>query len=171
MIYPQIRKQLRMKQELNRCATTIILKTYQVPWHWCRSKCWWQKEFIRSKDLASVETTFIKALIQQSKKRIHLPPERIIWGYSVWQPLYTSLLEGFVEFHLRFTRTTPKVTKICYWFIYQREPPQEHMCDLYRTKCVNEKVIVPKVLIHIIWYCLKVPEMPHRITILQDKCI
>ena len=47
----------------------------------------------------SGKTTFIKELIQQSKKRIYLPPERIVWCYSEWQPLYTSLLGGLVEFH------------------------------------------------------------------------
>ena len=37
-------------------------------------------------------------MIEQSKKHMLLPPQRIVWCYSEWQPLYTSTLGG-VEFH------------------------------------------------------------------------
>ena len=42
---------------------------------------------------------------------------------------------------------------------------------LYKICFIKEKVIVPRVLIRIIWSCLKIWEMPHRLTILQDKFI
>ena len=47
----------------------------------------------------SGKTTFIKELIQQFKKLIYLPPERIVWCYSEWKPLFTFLLGSLMEFH------------------------------------------------------------------------
>ena len=43
------------------------------------------------------KTTAIKELIEH--KCIYPPPHHILWCYSKWQPLYTSLLGGLVEFH------------------------------------------------------------------------
>lgn len=44
------------------------------------------------------KSTFVHELLQQKEDQIHPPPERIIWCYSEWQSLYTSLM-GKVEFH------------------------------------------------------------------------
>ena len=60
------------------------------------------------------QTNFIKELIQQSKKHIYFQPKRIIWCYSEWQPLYTSLLRGSVEFHQGLLQQLNlKVGKFC----------------------------------------------------------
>ena len=40
----------------------------------------------------SGKSVWVKSLLQQAQKAIHLPPERIVWCYSQWQPAYTELL-------------------------------------------------------------------------------
>ncbi|XP_078367598.1 uncharacterized protein LOC144651511 [Oculina patagonica] len=40
----------------------------------------------------SGKTLWVKSLLQQAHKTIHLPPERIVWCYSQWQPAYSELL-------------------------------------------------------------------------------
>ena len=32
-----------------------------------------------------------KSLLQQAHNAIHIPPERIVWCYSQWQPAYSEL--------------------------------------------------------------------------------
>ena len=39
----------------------------------------------------SGKTLWVKSLIQQAQSAIHLPPERIVWCYSQWQPAYSEL--------------------------------------------------------------------------------
>ena len=34
----------------------------------------------------SGKTVRVKSLLQQAPKVIHLPPERVVWCYSQWQP-------------------------------------------------------------------------------------
>ena len=48
------------------------------------------------------KTAWIRSLLQQASEAIYLPPERIVWCYSQWQPAYTELLVfmahiGFVK--------------------------------------------------------------------------
>ena len=40
----------------------------------------------------SGKTVWMQSLLQQAKTVIDQKPERIIWGYSQWQPAYTQLL-------------------------------------------------------------------------------
>ena len=40
----------------------------------------------------SGKSVWVKSLLQQAQKAIHLPPERIVWCYSQWQPAYSELL-------------------------------------------------------------------------------
>ena len=40
----------------------------------------------------SGKTVWVKSLLQQAQKVIHLPPERVFWCYSQWQPAYMELL-------------------------------------------------------------------------------
>ena len=40
----------------------------------------------------SGKTVWVKSLLQQAQKVIHLPPERAVWCYSQWQPAYTVFL-------------------------------------------------------------------------------
>jgi len=40
----------------------------------------------------SGKTVWVTSLLQQAQEVIHLPPERIVWGYSQWQPAYMELL-------------------------------------------------------------------------------
>ena len=37
------------------------------------------------------KTLWVKSLIEQAQNTIHLPPERIVWCYSQWQPAYSEL--------------------------------------------------------------------------------
>jgi len=36
----------------------------------------------------SGKTIWVKSLLQQAQEVVHLPPERIVWCYSHWQPAY-----------------------------------------------------------------------------------
>ena len=50
----------------------------------------------------SGKTAWVRSLLQQASETIYLPPERIVWCYSQWQPAYTELLVfmahiGFVK--------------------------------------------------------------------------
>ena len=40
----------------------------------------------------SGKSVWVKSLLQHAQKAIHLPPERIVWCYSQWQPAYSGLL-------------------------------------------------------------------------------
>ena len=40
----------------------------------------------------SGKTVWVKFLLQQAQKVIHLPPERAVWCYSQWQPAYMELV-------------------------------------------------------------------------------
>ena len=50
----------------------------------------------------SGKTFWVQSLLQQSSQAIQLPPERIVWSYSKWQPAYLEMLStvpqiGFVK--------------------------------------------------------------------------
>ena len=36
----------------------------------------------------SGKTVWVKSWLQQAQDVIHLPPEKIVWCYSQWQPIY-----------------------------------------------------------------------------------
>ena len=40
----------------------------------------------------SGKTIWVKSLLQQAQRAISLPPERIVWCYSQWQPAYLELM-------------------------------------------------------------------------------
>ena len=40
----------------------------------------------------SGKTVWVKSLLQQAQEVVHLPPERIVWCYSQWQPAYMELM-------------------------------------------------------------------------------
>ena len=40
----------------------------------------------------SGKTAWRKSLLQQAQRAINLPPERIVWCYSQWQPAYLELM-------------------------------------------------------------------------------
>ena len=40
---------------------------------------------------SSGKSTFVKQLIEEKEDRIHLPPEKVLWCYSQWQPLYNHI--------------------------------------------------------------------------------
>ena len=40
----------------------------------------------------SSKTVWVKSLLQQAQEVINLPPERVVWCYSQWQPAYMELL-------------------------------------------------------------------------------
>jgi len=40
----------------------------------------------------SGKTVWVKSLLKQAQEVIHLPPERVVWCYSQWQPAYMELL-------------------------------------------------------------------------------
>ena len=47
---------------------------------------------------SSGKSTFISKLLELSHEKIYPAPEKVIWCYSQWQPLYDSMIES-VEFH------------------------------------------------------------------------
>jgi len=40
----------------------------------------------------SGKTVWMKSLLQQAQEVVHLPPERVVWCYSQWQPAYMELM-------------------------------------------------------------------------------
>ena len=40
----------------------------------------------------SGKAVWVKSSLQQVQKVIHLPPERVVWCYSQWQPTYMEML-------------------------------------------------------------------------------
>ena len=40
----------------------------------------------------SGKTFLVQSLLQQSSQAIQLPPDRIVWCYSQWQPAYLEML-------------------------------------------------------------------------------
>ena len=45
----------------------------------------------------SGKTLWVKSLLQQAQKAIHLPPERIVWCYSQWQPAYSEIIDDYTR--------------------------------------------------------------------------
>jgi len=46
----------------------------------------------------SGSTGWVKSLLRQAQKVIHLPPERAVWCYLQWQPAYMELLVTIPNF-------------------------------------------------------------------------
>ena len=46
------------------------------------------------------KTVWVNSLLQQAQEVAYLPPERIVWCYSQWQPAYMELMvtEPNIEF-------------------------------------------------------------------------
>ena len=40
----------------------------------------------------SGKTVWVQSLLKQANRMINLPPERIVWCYSQWQPAYMEML-------------------------------------------------------------------------------
>ena len=53
----------------------------------------------------SGKTAWVRSLFHQASETIHLPPERIIWCYSQWQPAYTEMLVAMP--HIEFVKGIP----------------------------------------------------------------
>ena len=50
-------------------------------------------------------TASVRSLFHQASETIYLPPERIIWCYSQWQPAYTKMLVAMR--HIEFVKRIP----------------------------------------------------------------
>ena len=48
----------------------------------------------------SRKTAWVRSLLQQASEAIYLPPYRIVWCYSQWQPAYIEMLVAmpYIEF-------------------------------------------------------------------------
>ena len=44
------------------------------------------------------KSTFVSKLLEKRQSKIYPPPDKVVWCYKEWQPLYNSLLHS-VEFH------------------------------------------------------------------------
>ena len=53
----------------------------------------------------SGKTVWVKSLLQQAQRAINLPPERIVWCYSQWQPAYLELMATMLN--IEFVRGIP----------------------------------------------------------------
>ena len=53
----------------------------------------------------SGKTFWVQSLLQQSSKAIQLPPERIVWCYSQWQPAYLEILSTITQ--IEFVKGIP----------------------------------------------------------------
>ena len=50
-----------------------------------------------------------RSLLQQASEAIYLPPERIVWCYSQWQPAYTEMLVAMP--YIEFVKRIPTALK------------------------------------------------------------
>ena len=67
----------------------------------------------------SGKTVWVKSLLQQAQRAINLPPERIVWCYSQWQPGYLELMA--IMPNIEFIRGIPSnLEHDSYFDIHQR---------------------------------------------------
>ena len=57
----------------------------------------------------SGKTAWVRSLLQQASETIYLPPERIVWCYSQWQPAYPEMLVAMP--HIEFAKVIPTTLK------------------------------------------------------------
>ena len=55
----------------------------------------------------SGKTFWVQSLLQQSSQASQLPPERIVWCYSQWQPAYLEILSTIPQ--IEFVKGIPPV--------------------------------------------------------------
>ena len=67
----------------------------------------------------SVKTVWVQSLLKQANRMINLPPERIMWCYSQWQPAYMKMLITIpnIEF---VTGIPPALEQDCYFHVNKR---------------------------------------------------
>ena len=53
----------------------------------------------------SGKAAWVLSLLHQASEAIYLPPERIVWCYSQWQPAYTEMLVAML--HIEFIKGIP----------------------------------------------------------------
>ena len=53
----------------------------------------------------SGKTIWVKSLLQQAQRAINLPPKRIVWCYSQWQPAYLEMMATIPN--IEFVRSIP----------------------------------------------------------------
>ena len=53
----------------------------------------------------SGKTTWVRSPLHQASETIYLPPEKIVWCYSQWQPAYTEMLVTMP--HIKFVKGIP----------------------------------------------------------------
>ena len=53
----------------------------------------------------SGKAAWVLSLLHQASEAIYLPPERIVWCYSQWQPAYTEMLVAMP--HIEFIKGIP----------------------------------------------------------------
>ena len=67
----------------------------------------------------SGKTIWVKSLLQQAQRAISLPPERIVWCYSHWQPAYLELMTTMPN--IEFVKGIPEnLEQYSYFDIHKR---------------------------------------------------
>ena len=67
----------------------------------------------------SGKTIWVKSMLQQAQRAISLPPDRIVWCYSQWQPAYLELMTTIPN--IQFVKGIPEnLEKDSYFDIHKR---------------------------------------------------
>ena len=68
----------------------------------------------------SGKVAWVLSLLHQASEAIFLPPERIVWCYSKWQPAYIEMLVAMA--HLEFIKGIPKaLEQDCYFDVNKQK--------------------------------------------------
>ena len=62
----------------------------------------------------SGKAAWVLSLLHQASEAIYLPPERIVWCYSQWQPAYTEMLVAMP--HIEFIKGIPTALEQDFYF-------------------------------------------------------
>ncbi len=81
------------------------------------------------------KSTFITKLLQQRQEAIHPPPERVIWCYSEWQPVYDSMIAS-VEFHQGVPEHLDSIERTLVILDDLMSSVDSHVTELYLQKVV-----------------------------------
>ena len=67
----------------------------------------------------SGKAAWVLSLLDQASEAIYLPPERIVWCYSQWQPAYTEMLVAMQ--HIEFIKWIPTALEQDFYFDVKKQ--------------------------------------------------
>ena len=102
----------------------------------------------------SGKTVWVQSLLTQAYRMINLPPEKIVWCYSQWQPAYMEMLVTIPN--IEFVEGIPTALEQDAYFsvnkrnwcgqrsedrqlVYKRIPPSQPECHLHRTERIPSR--------------------------------